>query len=206
MSTIRIAALLLLVMLLSACRGKPFEEPPRFVQPNMHYQEKFTYQSENRFFEDGRADRLPVEGTIARGRLAVDVALHEGRDENGNFVTEIPLDVSRSFLMRGGERYYIYCTPCHGNAGDGMGIISQHGLIAPSFHTERIREMPYGEIYSAIYNGINTMGSYRHQLDVEDRWAVVAYVRALQLSQNATEQDVRALGLDPNQIRAQAAE
>lgn len=206
MSITRIAALLLLAVLLSSCRGQPFEKPPIYVQWNMHYQEKFQYQQENPFFEDRRASRLPVEGTVSRGNLQTDIAYHQGVDENGNYIDTIPVDLSRSFMMRGKERYDIYCTACHGNAGDGRGIISDYGLIAPSFHEDRILNMPDGQIYSAIYNGINTMASYRHQIPVEDRWAVVAYVRALQLSQNATEEDLRRLNIEPDELRAQAEE
>lgn len=164
------------------------------------------YQQENPFFEDRRASRLPVEGTVSRGNLKTDIAYHQGVDENGNYVEEIPVDLSRSFMMRGKERYDIFCATCHGNAGDGMGIVSQYGLIAPSFHEDRIREMPDGEIYSAIYNGINTMASYRHQIPVEDRWAVVAYVRALQISQNATEDDLQRLDINAEELRAEIAE
>lgn len=196
----KIALFLALLIALSACRGQPFEEPPRFVQPNMHYQEKFRYQQENPFFEDQRADRLPVEGTVSRGNLQTDHEYHEGIDAEGEYVTSIPTDVDRSFLMRGKERYDIYCTPCHGGAGDGQGIISEHGLIAPTFHSDEAREWEDGRIYSAIYNGYETMQSYRHKIPVEDRWAIVAYVRALQISQDADEGVIQRLGVEFNEI------
>ena len=196
----KITLFLALVIALSACRGQPFEDPPRYVQPNMHYQEKFRAQQENPFFEDQRASRLPVDGTVARGNLQIDHEYYEGVDADGQPVTEIPTDIDRSFLMRGKERYDIYCTPCHGAAGDGQGAVSEYGLIAPTFHSEEAREWEYGRIYSAIYNGYQTMQSYRHKIPVEDRWAIVAYVKALQMSQAADENMIRDLGLDLEEV------
>lgn len=196
----KITLLLALLILLSACRGQPFEDPPIFVQPNMHYQEKFRYQQENPFFEDQRADRLPVEGTVAHGNLQIDHEYYEGVDADGEFVTSIPTDVDRSFLMRGKERYDIFCTPCHGGAGDGQGIMSEHGMVPPTFHDEEAREWEDGRIYSAIYQGFETMKSYRHEIPVEDRWAIVAYVRTLQISQAADEDAIRELGLELEEI------
>ncbi len=201
----KISLFLALLILLSACRGQPFEDPPIFVQPNMHYQEKFRYQQENPFFEDQRADRLPVEGTVSRGNLQIDHAYYEGVDGEGEFVTSIPTDIDRSFLMRGKERYDIYCTPCHGGTGDGEGIISEHGLVPPTFHDEEARDWEYGRIYSAIYNGYETMQSYRHEIPVEDRWAIVAYVRALQISQAADEDAIRELGIEMDEIEVASA-
>lgn len=202
----KIVLFLALVIVLSACRGQPFEDPPVFVQPNMHYQEKFRYQQENEFFEDMRADRLPVEGTVSRGNLRIDHEYYEGVDEDGDFVTSIPTDVDRSFLMRGQERYDIYCTPCHGGSGDGQGIITEHGLVPPTFHDDEARDWEYGRIYSAIHNGYETMQSYRHLIPVEDRWAIVAYVRALQISQDADENAIQRLGLDLNEIEVADAD
>lgn len=186
------------VVILAGCQGMPSEKPPIHPNPNMDWQEKFTAQSKNPFFDDNRSDRLPVEGTVARGQLAVDVAYHQGVNASGNYIDLIPVTVSREFIERGKMRYDIYCTPCHGGTGSGNGIIIGYGYVPPpSFYEDRILEMPDGEIYSSIYNGVRSMPSYRHQIPVDDRWAIVAYIRALQRSQNVTESDLKRLGIDP---------
>ncbi|MCC5925116.1 MAG: cytochrome c [Bacteroidetes bacterium] len=185
------------VVLLVGCQGMPSEKPPIHPNPNMDHQEKFLPQALNPFFEDNRADRLPVEGTIARGQLAIDVAYHQGVYDNGDFVTKIPTAVNREMLMRGKVRYDIYCQPCHGGTGAGDGIIIGYGYVPPpSFNEERVINMPDGELYSSIYNGVRSMPSYRHQIPVEDRWAIVAYIRALQRSQGASENDLNRIGLN----------
>jgi hypothetical protein len=189
------------VLILAGCQGMPSEKPPIHPNPNMDWQEKFNPQSKNPFFEDNRADRLPVAGTVARGQLTIDKAYHEGIYEDGQFVTRMPLDLSREFIKRGQVRYDIYCAPCHGKAGAGDGIIIGYGYVPPpSFHEERVIEMPDGELYSSIYNGVRSMPSYRHQIPVEDRWAIVAYIRALQRSQAVTEADLQRLGVSQEMI------
>lgn len=191
---------LLLIMLaafLGACRGQPSEKPPIHTQSNMYWQERFNAHQENPFFEDRRAMRMPVEGTVARGHLEIDLAFFQGINDDGSYVERMPVDITRSFLKQGQHQYNVFCTPCHGGVGDGNGPVSEYGYIAASLLTESARNMPDGEIYSAIYNGVRTMNSYRHQIKAEDRWAIVAYVRALQLSQDAGEEDLRELNMDP---------
>lgn len=195
--THHILLLISLTIILGACRGQPSEKPPIHTQYNMYWQERFNAQQENPFFADRRAMRTPVEGTVARGHLEDDPAYYQGINEDGSYIDYIPVDLDRSFLVRGQNQYNIYCTPCHGGAGDGDGTVSDYGYIAVSFHSDEVREMPDGQIYSAIYNGVRTMNSYRHQIKVEDRWAIVAYVRALQLSRHADESDLQRLGMDP---------
>ena len=195
-----IISLLMLAAILGACRGQPSEKPPIHTQYNMYWQDRFNAQQENSFFADRRAMRTPVEGTIARGHLEDNLAYYQGIHDDGSYIDEIPTDVTRSFLERGQNQYNVYCTPCHGGVGDGNSTVSEYGFVAASLLDDHAREMPNGEIYSAIYNGINTMNSYRHQINVEDRWAIVAYVRALQLSQDAGEEDLRRLHIDPEQI------
>lgn len=192
--------LIMMAAFLGACRGQPSEKPPIHTQYNMYWQERFNAHEENLFFEDRRAMRAPVEGTVARGKLATDLAFFEGIREDGSYVEQMPVDITRSFLERGRDQFNIYCTPCHGGVGDGNGPVSDYGYIAASLHTDNARGMPDGEIYSAIYNGVRTMNSYRHQIKAEDRWAIVAYVRALQLSQDAGEDDLRQLDLDPDRF------
>lgn len=197
------AAVLLASMMLVSCRGQISDKPPVHPQQNMYFQERFEAQEENPFFEDGRAMRAPVEGTVARGQLREDREFYEGVDEEGDFIDHIPVELTEELLFRGKERYDIYCAVCHGGAGDGQGIIMTGGygyVPAPDFHMDRIRELPDGEIYSAIYNGVRTMPNYATQIKAEDRWAIVAYVRALQQSQNASAELVASLGGDPQQL------
>src|SRR5690606_27575587 len=134
-------------------------------------------QDPNPFFEDGRSNRAPVEGTIARGRL-LDATYETGRTANGAFVATMPVDLDKAFLYRGQQRFNIYCAPCHGGSGAGDGIVIASGYVRPpDFHDATIRSMPDGQLYSAIYDGVRTMPSYRAQIPVEDRWAIVAYIR-----------------------------
>lgn len=199
LATTHIAALLLLSVLMMACRGQKTEKPPVALQQNMMFQDRFNAQEPNPFFADNRSMRQPVEGTIARGNLKDDAAFYQGVDENGEFVEENPMDVSQSFLYRGQDRYDIYCTPCHGGLGDGQGIImtGQYGYVpSPTFHRQASYDMPDGEIYSAITNGIRNMPSYASQVKTEDRWAIVAYIRALQESQNIPATEIEQFDVD----------
>ena len=198
-----ISAILLLSLLLFSCRGQKTDQPPVRTHFNMNFQERFNSQQENRFFEDGMAMRAPVEGTVARGLLRHDTALFEGVDDAGDYITEIPFDLTRDFLYRGKERYDIFCQACHGATGDGQGIIMTGGygyVPAPTFHRTESRDMPAGEFYSAIANGIRTMPSYATQIKVEDRWAIVAYIRALQRSQNVPESEMEIFDVDLAQL------
>ena len=157
---------------------------------DMHDQPKYKPYRGSDFFGDRRSARPLVEGTVARGHLREDEHLFTGR-VNGQLATSFPFPVTESVLARGRERYNIYCTPCHGLAGYGDGMVIARGFKkASSFHDERVRSEPPGYFYDVIANGFGAMPSYAPQIPVEDRWAVVAYVRALQLSQNATIEDV----------------
>lgn len=187
--------LLLATVVLAGCRGSLSEKPPIHINPNMDWQERFDPQEsiDRAVFADGRAMRPPVEGTVARGFLKEDVAFHEGRDVSGAFVASNVVPITDELLVRGQERYEIFCTPCHGGAGDGRGIImvgndgSGYGYVpAPTFHQDRLRQVEDGYLYSVVKNGIRNMPGYAQQIPVADRWAIVAYVRALQLSQSAT--------------------
>jgi mono/diheme cytochrome c family protein len=182
-----------------SCRGQKSEKPPVHPNLNMDFQNRFNAQEENEFFADNRAMRPPVEGTVARGLLKEDVAYYEGLNPDSSFVEDIPMEVSESFIYRGQDRYDIYCSVCHGGTGDGRGIImtGDYGYVpAPSFHSDRLREVPDGEIYSAIANGIRNMPSYATQIPVEDRWAIVSYVRALQRSQYIPEDQMQQFDVD----------
>jgi hypothetical protein len=157
---------------------------------DMHDQPRYKPYRASDFFGDGRSARPLPEGTVARGRLRGDAHLHTGRVD-GQFASTFPFPITEERLARGRERYGIYCTPCHGLAGYGDGMVVTRGFRrAASFHVDRVRAEPPGYFYDVIANGFGAMPSYAAQIPVEDRWAIVAYVRALQLSQNATLRDV----------------
>lgn len=205
LSKTNISAFLLSGLFMLSCRGQISEKPPIHPNPNMDFQERFNAQEVNTFFENNMAMRPPVEGTIARGHLKQDDAYYQGLDEEGNLVEEIPVEVTSDFIYRGKERYDIYCSVCHGGTGDGRGVImtGQYGYVpAPSFHTDNIRQMPDGHFYSAITNGIRNMPSYATQIKVEDRWAIVAYIRALQRSQNVPASEMEQFDVDLAQLQA----
>jgi hypothetical protein len=156
----------------------------------MYDQPKIKPFRESEFFADSRAMRLPPENTVARGESIGEDPVHTGTS-NGSLVQEIPVVVDRAFLERGADRYKIFCTPCHSQIGDGLGMIVRRGMYPPpSFHIDRLRVAPAGHLYTVIGNGMGKMNGYAGQIPVMDRWAIVAYVRALQLSQNATMADV----------------
>ena len=156
----------------------------------MHDQPRFEALEASDFFEDGRSARPYVNGTIARGALRDDEHLYFGR-VNGEIADTVPLPVTRELLEKGHERFDIFCTPCHGQLGNGEGMIVQRGFRRPpSFHEERLRNMPVGHFYDVISNGFGTMVDYSSRVAPRDRWAIAAYIRALQLSQRATLEDV----------------
>jgi mono/diheme cytochrome c family protein len=190
---LRWVAVLAVTLLLGACRGSESGEPPVHINPNMDQQEKYDPQEPNSFFADGRAMRHPVPGTVARGFLKEDTAFHFGRDESGAFVTGTPVVATSELLARGQDRYEIFCAVCHGSAGDGNGIIMTGGygyVPAPTYHSDNLRAVSDGYLYSVIANGVRTMPGYAQQIPVADRWAITAYIRALQRSQHAGAGDV----------------
>lgn len=159
---------------------------------DMHDQPKYKPYRESDFFGDRRSARPQVEGTVARGMLREDTHLYAGKVD-GVLADTFPFPVTEAVLQRGRERYGIYCTPCHGLAGNGDGMIVARGYRKPSsFHVDRLRAEKPGYFYDVVTNGFGAMPDYAAQIPVEDRWAIVGYVRALQLSQNATVADVPA--------------
>lgn len=154
-------------------------------QRDMEDQARLEPYEPNDFFTDGLTARPLVPGTVARGLLRLDTALYEGRVGN-DLVREFPIELTRETLLRGQERYVIYCSPCHDRAGYGQGMVVQRGFPpAQSLHTDRLREMPPGHYFEVITQGFGRMPSYADQIPPVDRWAIVAYVQALQLSQYA---------------------
>jgi Cytochrome C oxidase, cbb3-type, subunit III len=157
---------------------------------DMHIQPKYLPYEPTTFFADGRSERQPVAGTVARGQLRSDELLYTGK-ENGAIANRFPFAMTREDLERGRQRYNIYCTPCHDYTGRGNGIIVQRGFDPPpSFHSDRLRGEPVGHFFDVMTNGYGSMYSYASRVEPEDRWRIAAYIRALQLSQHATLQDV----------------
>jgi len=204
--TVAILVVLSWVPLALIMRARVTTSPlPRIhIVPDMDNQPKYKAQSRNPMFADRRAMRPPVVGAVARGMTLGNPALTSGK-VGENWVEIIPVEVDRGLLQHGRERYDVYCSPCHGLAGFGDGMVAKRadelleGTWTPptSFHTDLLRGRPAGHLFNTISNGIRNMPAYGPQIPVEDRWAIVAYVRALQRSQNATVDDV------PPDIRAQ---
>jgi mono/diheme cytochrome c family protein len=157
---------------------------------DMHDQPRYKPLAKSTFFDDQRSARPRVPGTVARGHLPGDPALETGKVGTG-FVAAVPVPIDLPLLKRGEQRYGIYCAPCHGRVGRGDGMIVRRGYRQPpSFHIDRLRAQPAGYFFDVITAGFGAMPDYAAQVSVPDRWAIVAYVRALQLSQNATVADV----------------
>ena len=175
-----IACLGAVAMLLFGCRM------------DMHLQPKYLPYEPTDFFADGRSERQPIPGTVARGQLRLDELFYTGR-ENGVVSNKFPFPITRADLDRGRERYNVYCTPCHDYTGTGRGMIVQRGFPQPpSYHIQRLRDAPVGHFYEVMTNGFGVMYSYAARIEPADRWRIAAYIRVLQLSRNATVQDVPA--------------
>jgi mono/diheme cytochrome c family protein len=158
----------------------------------MHDQPRYKPYAKADFFGDARSARPQVEDTVARGQLRDDSRLYAGK-EGAQPVGEIPLPITIKLVRRGQERYRIYCTPCHGQLGRGDGMVVQRGYRRPpSFHIDRLRQEKAGYFFDVMTNGFGAMPDYAAQIAPEDRWAIIAYVRVLQLSQNATVAELPA--------------
>ena len=181
----------------AGCRGQTSEEPPIVPIRNMYDQPRYDPQQRSKFFEDERTMRPLVDGVVSR-EMEVDLTVASGRtDDDTAWVDSVPDSVIEGFeggmqgaLARGQQRFNIYCAPCHGEAGDGEGIVARRAtylgaaaLKPPTFHDDRLRTVPDGQIFATISNGIRNMPPYKHAIAPKDRWAIVTYLRALQLSQ-----------------------
>jgi mono/diheme cytochrome c family protein len=175
------AGLLVVIALTSACRL------------DMHVQPRLNPLARSDFYSDQRSERPPVEGTVARSQLQEDTYFYTGKIGNnpGDFM---PFPVTKEVLERGRERFNIFCAPCHSRVGDGNGVVPSRGFARkpPSYHIERLQKAPLGYFFDVMTNGFGIMPDYASQIPPGDRWDIVAYVRALQLSQNATMADVPA--------------
>jgi len=158
----------------------------------MNDEPRYKPLAESDFFADGQSARPRVDGTIARGHLRLDQAFYTGRS-NGGFVSAPPVPVTRDLLARGRERFDIFCSPCHGRLGDGDGVVVERGFRRPpSYHIDRLRTAPVGHFFDVMTNGFGAMASYASRVQTADRWAIAAYIRALQLSQHAALSDAPA--------------
>jgi mono/diheme cytochrome c family protein len=212
----------LCILLLAGCQQKMGDQPSyRPLQPSA-------------FFADGRSSRPLVEGTVARGQLETDVGLFTGRrerlpkaevvpaageaagkpavklvnpDDMSSYIDQFPVAVTAEMLERGRERYTIYCAVCHGEHGYGDGMIVRHGFKAPpSYHIDRLREAPVGYLFAVATYGYGAMADYAEQVSTADRWAIVAYIRALQMSQNVRLSDLAAADRDKIMAELEAKE
>jgi mono/diheme cytochrome c family protein len=178
--SLKAGSLAICVLFTAACRQ------------DMHDQPRYEPLEGSAFFQDGRSARPFVDGTVARGHLRTDEHFYTGK-VNGELVATFPFPITKEILQRGQERYNIFCSPCHGRVGNGDGMIVQRGFRQPpSFHIDRLRQIAVGHFFEVMTNGFGAMYSYADRIAPRDRWAIVAYIRALQLSQNATLDDVPA--------------
>jgi hypothetical protein len=186
-------------------RGSHSRSTPIQIFPDMKKQLKLRPMTPNAFFANGLSSQLPVAGTIAQEKPIViadktfypyeDTAVFTGKiSGTTNFVENNPFPINEQLMQRGRERFTIYCSPCHGQTGEGTGITKKVGamLTVANLHDKRIVEMTDGEIFNTITHGKNLMGAYGPNVPVQDRWAIIAYVRALQLSRLGTIEDVPA--------------
>ena len=159
---------------------------------DMHDAPRYEPLEASTFFANGQASRALVANTVPRGLLREDTHLNEGRVD-GQLATTFPMAVTPAVMQRGQERFNVFCSPCHGRTGSGNGMVVQRGFRAPpSYHEERLRNAPVGYFFDVMTNGFGAMQDYASQVPVADRWAIAAYIRALQLSQRATLADVPA--------------
>jgi len=174
-------------LVLSGCARITSTRPPIEVFPDMDRQPRYDVQAASPFFPDGRASRQPVPGTVAQGQLREDEGFETGAVD-GMYVGRNPLEITEDTLLRGQERFNIYCAPCHDRAGEGRGIVGQRSLwLASNLMDQRVRDMVDGELFHVATYGRRTMPAYRFQVPTEDRWAIVAYVRALQRATGTIE-------------------
>src|SRR5690606_2753737 len=162
--------------------GQTSRKPPRWIMHGMQFQPRYNAFEGNGYFADGRNMRTPPEGTVARGLLKADDAFHRGGDTLAP-IARNPLPLTGELMERGRARYDIYCTPCHAASGAGGGMVVKRGFLPPpDLHDDRIVQMPDGQIFQVISRGVRNMPAYGKQIPESDRWAIVAYVRALQYS------------------------
>ncbi len=158
----------------------------------MHDQPRYKTLGYNKFFEDGRDSRAIPAGTVSRGDLNEDPAFYQGKVD-GKDIDYFPIPITQEVIERGHNRFDIYCSPCHGRLGNGLGMIVRRGMKQPpSYHIDRLRAAPVGHFFDVATNGYGAMLNYAAQIQPRDRWAIISYIRALQYSQNASVADLPA--------------
>ncbi len=181
--------LVLALFMIIGCEGTTDIER---LRQEMYNQSRFEPLEKNTFFADNRSSRPWIKGTVARGHLRIDAHLYTGMVD-GQPAETFPFPITRDMILRGRERYNIYCSPCHGYEGDGRGMVVRRGMKQPpSYHIERLQNETPGYFFDVMTNGFGAMYSYASRIKPRDRWAIIAYIQALQLSQNATLDDVPA--------------
>ncbi len=185
------ALLALAAFSLAGCSNFPSRQPPIWVWWDMKKQDKYKPQAESLYFADGRTSRAPVAGAVAQELYRPDTAFSTGINPDGTYVARNPLPVTRDLLVQGQRKFDTYCAPCHDRTGSGRGIVPAKAVWVPgNLHDERIVNFVDGELYHVIANGRRSMPGYRYQITEEDRWAIVAYIRALQRAWRGTMDDV----------------
>lgn len=200
--------LIIAVVSILGFRSDKFTSTPIWLFPDMDIQARFEPQGKNEFFPNSMDDRPVVPGTVQRGygwgvkdvfakdyswEVSANPAVFSGKDDAGEWYRGFPIEITPEVMAQGQAKFEIFCLPCHGAVGDGNGITKKYGMAAtPTWHDDRIRNMSEGEIFNTITHGKNLMGPYGPVLKPEERWAVISYVRALQLAANATVEDVPA--------------
>jgi len=174
--------LIFAAVLAAGCtRGSTSSRPPIHLNPNMDDQPKAQAQEASAFFADGKVMRSPVPGTVARGDLEPNAAVATGLDADGAPVATSPVPVDEHLLVRGAQRYQIYCQPCHGATGNGKSMLRERaGVATADLLQPRLRQAPDGYLFDVVSHGFGLMPSYAYQIPVADRWAIIAHVRALQ--------------------------
>ncbi len=195
------------VLSIFGLRGSKSTKPPIEVFPDMDHQAKYHPQGSNSFFSNRQDDRLVPSNTVARGNYfnqaevfssdfndsnLGNTVFNEGKDADGNLIKKIPLEITYELMQQGRQKYEIFCISCHGAAGDGNGVTKPYGVLATSYHDDRLRNVEDGHIYDVITNGYNQMYGLKDRMTPKERWATVLYIRALQQSQNAKVEDLSA--------------
>ena len=180
LTNLRASVCILALLTLTACRQ------------DMHTEPRYQPLAETSFFADHRSARPQVEGTVARGHLRIDEARYTGKI-GGEDIDQFPIPIAKEDIERGETRFNIYCTPCHGRLGDGNGMVVLRGFRQPpSYYSDRLMNAPVGHFFDAVTNGFGAMPSYASRIQTDDRWRIIAYIRALQLSESASVNDVPA--------------
>lgn len=188
MKTVVILWITLCITLMAGCHQSMYNQP-KYKKPYMRESDRNPSGFDGIFANDMVA-RPRVVSTVSQSQVLADEHFYTGKVD-GEYVTEFPYPIDRKIIRRGQDRFNIFCSPCHGRVGNGLGMVQRRGLTPPAnYHTDRLRDAPVGYIFDVITNGYRNMYPYGPKIPPEDRWAIIAYVRALQLSQNATCDDV----------------